>query len=76
MTKPVVDKTGLTGLYDFQISWSERADQVPDANSDTSGTPPVTLIGALKDQLGLKLTAHRVSAEFIVIDSAEKASAN
>jgi uncharacterized protein (TIGR03435 family) len=74
VSKPVADRTGLTGLYDFRISWTERADQVPDQTS--AEQPGVSLISALKDQLGLKVTAKRVSAEIIVIDSVEKASPN
>jgi len=69
--RPVVDKTGLQGLYDLKIHWTLRADQVPDA--DGNG---VTLISALRDQLGMRLTSKRVEAEVIVIDSAAKATAN
>ena len=74
VSKPVADRTELTGLYDFRISWTERADQVPDETF--SEQPGVSLISALKDKLGLKLTAKRVGAEIIVIDSAGKASPN
>lgn len=71
LAKPVVDKTRLPGLYDFRILWTERADQVPDAESTG-----VSLISALRDQLGLKLTSKRVTAEVIVIDRAAKATPN
>ena len=70
LAKPVVDETGLTGLYDFEIAWTARADQL----EPTEGG--VTLITALREQLGLKLTSKRVDVETLVIDSAEKASAN
>ena len=72
VSKPVVDKTGLTGLYEFKVLWTERADQVPDASAD----PGVSILEALRDQLGLKLKSKRVPAEVIVIDGAEKASGN
>lgn len=72
VSKPVVDKTGLTGFYEFKMLWTERADQVPDASAD----PGMSILEALRDQLGLKLMAKRVNAEILMIDGAEKASAN
>lgn len=71
LSKPVSDKTGLSGLYDVRVEWTERADQLGDA--DAQG---VSLVDALRDQLGLRLAARRVTAETIAIDGAAKASAN
>ena len=68
--RPVADETGLKGLYDFEIAWTGRADQV------TPEPDGVSLITALREQLGLRLTPKTVAAETIVIDSAEKASPN
>jgi uncharacterized protein (TIGR03435 family) len=83
LSRPVVDETGLTGLYDVKISWNERADQVTGAvpaageNSDAPAQPVgMSLLTALREQLGLKLTSRRVPAETLEIESAEKASAN
>jgi len=59
---PVIDKTGLEGLYDFTLEWS-----------DTGGT---SLFAALQEQLGLKLEARRSPAEVLVIDHAEKPDGN
>jgi uncharacterized protein (TIGR03435 family) len=62
---PVVDRTGLTGSYDFTAKWSN-------ANSTAEILGP-TLFLALQDQLGLKLVKEpEVKVEFIVIDHAEK----
>jgi uncharacterized protein (TIGR03435 family) len=72
-SRPVADETGLQGLYDFELSWSSRADQVPSEPSDPDS---VSLITAVRDQLGLKLTGTRIAVEMIVIDSAEKPSQN
>ena len=74
LSKPVVDKTGLTGLFDVRLAWNERADQVPDANPESPAT--VSLVSALRDQLGLQLVSKRVSAEVLVIESAQKATPN
>ena len=57
---PVVDKTGLDGLYDYTIEW-------PDAGSS---------LFASVDQLGLKLEAKKEFVDVLVIDRAEHPSAN
>jgi len=71
VSKPVVDRTGLPGLYDFRIRWTERADQLSD--SEPGG---ISLMTALRDQLGLKLVSKRVTADLLQIDSASKATAD
>jgi uncharacterized protein (TIGR03435 family) len=53
--QPVVDKTGLTGLYDFAVSW--EPDESPSA--------------VLQQQLGLRVEQQKVPVEFLIIDSAE-----
>jgi len=57
---PVVDQTGLDGLYDYTFVW-------PDAGS--------SLFGSV-DQLGLKLEAKKMPVEVLVMDRAEHPSAN
>jgi uncharacterized protein (TIGR03435 family) len=60
---PVADSTGLEGKFDFKLEW------IPD-DLQTAVLP------ALEEQLGLKLEGRKVPTEVIVIDRAEKASAN
>ena len=57
-----VDKTGLTGVYDFSLSWNEE-----DGPS---------LASALRDQLGLQLRAEKVPVARFVLDSAQKPTPN
>jgi uncharacterized protein (TIGR03435 family) len=57
---PVVDKTGLDGIYDYTFEW-------PDAGS--------SLFASL-DQLGLKLEAKKEPVEVLVMDRAERPTAN
>jgi uncharacterized protein (TIGR03435 family) len=64
--RPVLDKTGLKGNYDFKITFA------PDL-ADTDGP---SIFTALQEQLGLKLDAQRGPVEVMVIDGAEHASAN
>ena len=78
---PVIDLTGIKGLYDFQIDWipgqGEGSVEPPDPNR-----PPVdpgagpSLFTALQEQLGLKLTNKRLPVEILVIDHWEKAAGN
>jgi uncharacterized protein (TIGR03435 family) len=57
-----VDRTGLTGVYDFTLSWNEE-----DGPS---------LASALRDQLGLQLKPEKVPVARFVLDSAQKPSPN
>ncbi|HEY1757755.1 MAG TPA: TIGR03435 family protein [Bryobacteraceae bacterium] len=65
--RPVFDKTGLTGFYDFELEWAD--DSLEDA-----GGP--SLFTALQDQLGLKLEPGTAPFDTVVIDHAEKPDAN
>jgi uncharacterized protein (TIGR03435 family) len=65
----VIDKTGLTGRYDF------RLDLTPYMTPDTDGAKPdimSILFAGFNDQLGLKLEAGRESVDLLVIDSLNK----
>lgn len=68
--RPVVDKTGLTGGYQFTLEFA--ADNSPAAIDGSAAT----LFTALQEQLGLKLEPSRTMREVLVIESAEKPSAN
>jgi uncharacterized protein (TIGR03435 family) len=57
---PVVDKTGLQGVYDFRITWE----------------PGESLNAVLQEQLGLRLESQKVPIETLTIDSATKPAAN
>jgi uncharacterized protein (TIGR03435 family) len=70
MGRTVVDKTGLTGEYDFDFRYAE--DQA--ASSPDSELPD--FLTALREQLGLRLEGQQGPVDVIVIDRAEKASAN
>jgi len=78
--RPVVDKTGLTGLFDIHLEYSpdDAVSRAP--GSDGPVAPPIGakpgIFGALQDQLGLKLTAARAPIDVIVIDQAERPSGN
>jgi uncharacterized protein (TIGR03435 family) len=65
----VVDKTGLTGVYDLELRWTND-DQV--ASSGEADAPP-TIFTALQETLGLRLQAQKVPTPMVVVDHVERA---
>jgi uncharacterized protein (TIGR03435 family) len=77
LDRPVVDKTGLAGKYDFDLEWAPDETQfggeIPTASADAPNPP---LFTAIQQQLGLKLEATRGPVEAMVVDRAERPSEN
>ncbi len=78
MDKPVVDQTGLTDRYDFNLNWTPDQSQfastgahVPPPAADEPNAPP-SLYVALQEQLGLKMESTKANADVMVIDHVEK----
>jgi len=81
LDRPVVDKSGLAGRYDFTLRWTPDESQfaglgvqVPPPSNDPNAPPG--LFTAIQEQLGLKLDATRAPTEVLVIDRVEKPSEN
>jgi uncharacterized protein (TIGR03435 family) len=66
--RPVVDRTGLTGPYDFRL---EFAPGFADATDSDTGNAP-GLFTALREQLGLTLRSEKAVVPVIVIDHVEQ----
>ena len=69
----VVDKTGLTERFDFNIGWTP--DRLP-TSAPPPGIPPVDptgppLVTALQEQLGLKVEAAKGPVDVLVIHSVQ-----
>jgi uncharacterized protein (TIGR03435 family) len=83
LDRPVVDQTGLTGRYDFTLTWTPDETQFA-ALRGTGPAPPAPenadippdLFTAIQQQLGLKLDATRAPAEVLIIDHVERPSEN
>ena len=73
--RPVVDRTGLTGIYDLVLRWTPDNVQSVAAGAGPSrdGT---SIFTALQEQLGLKLESQRAPIEFLIIDKVERPTAN
>jgi uncharacterized protein (TIGR03435 family) len=81
--RPVIDKTGLTGLFDISVQWTPGAEQAPGPfGPPPGGAPPPldptgpSIFTALQEQLGLRLESTKGPIDVVVIDSAEKPSEN
>jgi uncharacterized protein (TIGR03435 family) len=71
----VVDATGLTGTYDFVLSWSPRGrfgGTGGDVGIATDPTGDITLFEAVDKQLGLKLSVQRKPIPVLVIDKVNR----
>ena len=79
--REVVDRTGLTGRYDFTLRFAPTEAMRPVINgvmqgapADQSGDPEI--FTAVQEQLGLRLEPAKGSVEGLVIDHVERPAAN
>jgi uncharacterized protein (TIGR03435 family) len=78
LDRPVIDKTGLTGRFNFRLVYA------PDADSSREPSPQATLsdpagpaiFTALREQLGLELKSADGPSETLVIDHIERPTTN
>jgi uncharacterized protein (TIGR03435 family) len=77
MQRTVMDKTGLTGKYDFELKWAVDRARAPAADDIAASEPSgPTLFTALEEQLGLKLNAVKAPVDTLVIDHVELPTGN
>ncbi len=84
--RSVLDRTGLTGTYDFKLQWTPDEAAMPMARGGSEGGPPKvdtpadaggpSLFTALVEQLGLKLESQKGMVDVIVIDHIDPPSEN
>ena len=72
--RPVVDRTGLTGHYDFKLSF--RPQLPPEVSEGRKAETLPTIFEAVKHQLGLELVPQKGPVQTLVVDSLEKPSEN
>ena len=70
--RPLVDGTGLTGSFDYLLTF---APDMPGAPVQSAAQGP-TFIEALRDQLGLKLEPATAQLPFLILDHIEEPSEN
>ena len=69
MDRPLVDQTGLSGRYDFRLTYSYG-----DAPTSDADAPP--MFTAIKEQLGLRFEPVKASVDVMVLDHIGKPTAN
>ncbi|HEX4005625.1 MAG TPA: TIGR03435 family protein [Acidobacteriaceae bacterium] len=83
----IVDNTGLTGTYDYKLSWMPDEDSWHLMGLPIPGPPPgadgqsqqptgPSIFAALQEQLGLKAEARKAPVDVIVIDHIQPPSPN
>ena len=82
LRQPVLDGTGIEGVFDITLDWAPesevspaRAERQPANLGDAPDARP-SLFTAVEEQLGLKLEAGKSTMEVLVVDHAERASEN
>ena len=84
--RPIIDKTGLTGNYDYTLEYTNDRGTLPPPAGGPPAAPPSAppppeqsgpdIFTAIQEQLGLKLESSKGPVEVIVIDHIEKPSEN
>jgi uncharacterized protein (TIGR03435 family) len=71
----IVDRTGLTGIFDVDLQWTPG--RLPPGAGPPGGPPPVdpnrpSIFTAVQEQLGLKLESAKGPVDVLVIDHIER----
>lgn len=79
MDRPVVDRTGLSGKFNFDLLWERQGTEFgrhdpPPAIGDASSAAPDVFTAI--QQLGLRLEPAKSMVEVLIIDQAEKPDDN
>jgi uncharacterized protein (TIGR03435 family) len=78
LDRPVVNRTGIEGRYDFTLDWMPDETQFasfgPPQQQPDNGKP--SIYDAFQQQLGLKLERAKVPADVLAIDKLERPSEN
>jgi uncharacterized protein (TIGR03435 family) len=69
LDRPVIDQTGLTGMFDIHLEFAREEAPAGDLSAPS-------LFTAVQEQLGLKLTPDRGPVEVLVIDHLERPDEN
>jgi uncharacterized protein (TIGR03435 family) len=83
LDRPVIDKTGLEGKFDFELEFARDQAMAPAFRDPNQVIPAAadpsagaSIFTAIQEQLGLKLEPTKGPGEFLVIDAVERPSGN
>lgn len=71
--RPVIDRTGLTGTWDFALEW---APDPPPGQAPTDEPSGATFFQAVKEQLGIKLESQKAPLDVLVVEHIQHLSDN
>lgn len=75
--RPMIDRTGLTGAFDFSLEWMpERRNPGPPGAAEEPDSPGPSFEEALREQLGIKLQPQTGPIQVLRVDHVERPSAN
>ena len=74
MDFPVVDRTGLEGVFNLKLEWDPESGKPARADAAPDNRP--SIFTAIQEQLGLRLRAQKAPVEVLVIDHAEAPNEN
>lgn len=78
--RPLLDKTGLTGGFDFTLEYRSQPPGMTAAMAADAGLadpePGMPVVASIKGQMGLRVVSARGMVEVLVIDHAERPSEN
>jgi bla regulator protein blaR1 len=76
--RPLVDRTGLTGRFDFTLAWAPEPTGPPPSDSPGAASEPLgpTPLQALRDQLGFRLEPAKAPVQILIVDRVERPSEN
>ena len=75
LARPVIDKTGLAGEFDFALNWTPQPEDRP-ADEPAAPADGPDIFTSIREQLGLRLMPGRGLVDVIVIDRAELPTPN
>lgn len=65
--QPILNDTGLTGKYDFVLSWSTAAMR-PNAPADSGPS----IFAAIQEQVGLRLESKKIPVDTVIVEHIER----
>ena len=77
--RPVIDKTGLQGKFNWKLEWTpDPGPAKPGAPADVAPADTLgpSVFAAIQEQLGLKLESTKGSAPVLIVEKADRPSAN
>jgi uncharacterized protein (TIGR03435 family) len=74
LRSPVIDQTGLTGLYNYSLDINAfvTEETLKSANSGPPPDAPSIIAQAIRQQLGLRVDAKKAPVEMLIVDHIEK----